>query len=148
VFLVHDSVRFTDLDVSALIPSGDSTLELQGISAFINGSYIKIFNLYIPPYSANTQYSPDLKNILEVDDDALILGDFNAHNEAWFSSLSDNRGDSLVEQFEDSNFYILNSNSHTRSPSNGNSSSPDVSLVSTHLALLLECGVKLRSPSH
>ena len=137
-FLVHDSVRYTDLDVTALIPPGDVTLELQGISAYINGSYIKIFNIYIPPSSASTHYAPNLKNILEVDDDALILGDLNAHSEAWFSSLSDVRGDSLVGQFEDSNFYILNTNSHTRRPTNGNTSSPDVSLISSHLALSVE----------
>jgi exonuclease III len=62
--LVHDSVCFTDLDVSAYIPPNDQTLELQGISAQINGSYIKVFNVYVPPASASTQYSLDLENLL------------------------------------------------------------------------------------
>jgi hypothetical protein len=72
-------------------------MELQGISAYIDNSPLKISNIYIPPVSANARYSPDITKILEVDDDSLILGDLNAH-EAWFSSLSDNRGESLAQK--------------------------------------------------
>jgi exonuclease III len=53
-FLTHHLVRFTNLDVSGLIFNNDLTIELQDISAVINDSEIKIFNLYIPPASANT----------------------------------------------------------------------------------------------
>jgi hypothetical protein len=60
-FLIHNSVRFTNLDISALIPQNDVTLELQGISACINNSYIKVYNVYIPSISANVQYNPDIK---------------------------------------------------------------------------------------
>jgi hypothetical protein len=134
-FLIHESVRFTNLDVSSLIQANDLTIELQGISAFINNSEIKIFNVYIPPASANPTYSPDISKILEVGDDALILGDFNAHDGAWHSSLSDSRGNSLVQQIEISDFFILNSDSHTRCPPNGATTSPDLSLISVHLAL-------------
>jgi hypothetical protein len=111
---VHISVRFTNRDVSAYISPNDLTLELQGISAQINGSYIKVFNVYGSPASSSTQYSLDLKNLLQVDDDAIILGDLNAHSDAWYSSLSDVHGDSLVKQIEDSEFYILNSDTPTR----------------------------------
>jgi endonuclease/exonuclease/phosphatase family metal-dependent hydrolase len=128
-------VRFTELDTSSLIPACDQILELQGISVLINNSTIRVFNVYIPPTSANTRYSPDLSRILENYGDAFILGDFNAHHEAWHSSLGDTRGDTLLEQFENSNFFISNTDSPTRLPSNGDSSSPDISLISTHLAL-------------
>jgi hypothetical protein len=133
-FLIHHSVRYSDLDTSSLLPDNDQTLELQGITANIDNSDIKIFNIYIPLVSTNVAYSPDSK-ILDTDDDALVLGDFNALHPAWFSSLSDARGDSLVQQVEDSNFFILNTDTPTRLPPNGNSTSPDLSLISAHLAL-------------
>ena len=134
-FLIHHSVRFVNLDTSELVLNNDLTIELQGISANIDNQDLKIFNVYIPPVSANTQYQPDISRILDVDDDAIILGDFNAHNEAWQSGLSDDRGDFLAQQVENSNFFILNSNSQTRLPSNGSPSSPDISMISAHLAL-------------
>jgi hypothetical protein len=83
-------VQFTNLDISAFIPQGDVTIELQGISALINNSDIKIYNTYIPPVSASTQYLLDIKGILDSDNDSLVLGNFNAHNLAWNLSLSDN----------------------------------------------------------
>jgi exonuclease III len=48
-FLIHHSVRYINVDVSPLITPNDLTLEIQGISACINYSYITIFNVYIPP---------------------------------------------------------------------------------------------------
>jgi hypothetical protein len=70
-----------------------------------------------------------------MDDDALVPGDLNAHDAAWFSSSSDARGESLAQQIDISSFFILNSDSPTRCPSNGNNTSPDISLISAHLAL-------------
>jgi exonuclease III len=78
-FLVHQMVRYVDLDVSTLVPQNDSTIEIEGISVFLNGSYIKVLNVYIPPASAPAGYVPDITKVLEIDDDALILGDLNAH---------------------------------------------------------------------
>jgi hypothetical protein len=134
-FLVHQSVRYTDLDVSSLIPQNDQTLEIQGVSVFIDNSYVKVFNVYIPPASANANYVPDLSKVLDVDDDTLILGDFYAHDVAWSSNLSDARGDSIAQQISNSNFFILNNASLTRCPSNSNCSLPDISLISAQLAL-------------
>jgi hypothetical protein len=134
-FLIHQSVRFTDLDVSSLLPQNDQVIELQGITVFMNNAPINIYNIYIPPASAHLGYSPDIKKLLEVDGDTFILGDLNAHHFSWSSNLSDDRGDCLAQQIEDSDYFILNSSSQTRFPIRGNSSSPDVSLVSSHLAL-------------
>jgi exonuclease III len=101
-FLIHDSVRYTHLNTTSLIAPNDLTLELQGISTFINK--IIIINIYIPPVSANARYNPDLSKILEIDGNCLILGDLNAHNATWDSSFSDDRGDRIVQQIEISNF--------------------------------------------
>ena len=43
-FLVHHSVRFTNLDVTALLSPNDVTTELQGISALVNNSNINVCN--------------------------------------------------------------------------------------------------------
>jgi hypothetical protein len=85
--------------------------------------------------SLNAWYSPDLSKILASDGDFLILGDLYAHHPGWHSSLNDERGDSISEQIDNSNFFILNKDTATRFPPNGNTSSPDVSLISAHLAL-------------
>jgi hypothetical protein len=64
-----------------------------------------------------------------------VLEGFNAHNEAWQSNLSDDRGAFLAQQVENSIFFVLNTDYQTRHPSNGNPLSPDFSLISAHLAL-------------
>jgi hypothetical protein len=132
-FLVHHSVRYTDIDTSSLIPQNDHVTELQGISVCVKDIQIKVYNIYIPPASANARFTPNISMLLAVDDDALILGDVNAHDAAWHSSLSDNRGESLADQIEVSNFYILNLASPTRCPPNGANSFPDVTLISSCL---------------
>ena len=63
----------------------------------------------------------------------LILGDFNAHHSAWYSSSTDTRGTLLDNVVSVSNFGILNRDSPTRLPGNANPSSPDVSLASASL---------------
>ena len=59
----------------------------------------------------------------------LILGDFNAHHSSCFSSSTDTRGTMLESMVSGSNFGILNWDSPTRLPGNGNPSSPDVLLA-------------------
>ena len=65
--------------------------------------------------------------------DTIILGDFNAHHSAWYSSSTDTRGTLLENVVSGSNFGILNWDSPTRLPGNANPSSPDVSLASASL---------------
>ena len=65
--------------------------------------------------------------------DTLILGDFNTHHSAWYSSSTDTRGNILDNMISGSNFGIHNCDSPTRLPSNANPFSPDVSLASASL---------------
>ena len=65
--------------------------------------------------------------------DTLILGDFNAHHLAWYSSSTDTRGSLLENMISGSNVGNLNWDSPTRLPGNANPSSPDVSLASASL---------------
>ena len=72
--------------------------------------------------------------------DAIILGDFNAHDALWFSSINDARGSALAEEIRDSAFGILNCDKHTRVPYNntGQPTSPDISLASLSLLPVIE----------
>ncbi|KAF2344021.1 Endonuclease/exonuclease/phosphatase, partial [Trinorchestia longiramus] len=64
---------------------------------------------------------------------------FNAHNPAWFSSTNDDRaaarGINIISAIDSSPLFLLNQDSPTRLPSDGNPSSPDLTIVSPHLAL-------------
>ena len=67
------------------------------------------------------------------------MGDFNAHHADWFSQTIDpraaTRGEDISQQVNTSNLCLLNQDSPTRVPRNGAPSSPDLALVSAHLAL-------------
>ena len=88
--------------------------------------------LHTPASSCTGGYLPSLDHLM-MTTDTLILGDFNAHHLAWYSSSTDTRGTLLENVVSGSNFGILNWDSPTRLPGNANPSSPDVSLASASL---------------
>ena len=120
-FLIHNSIQFQSL------PSfQDPHIEYQAIKVM----NITIGNIYIPPTSSCTQgYIPSISRIF-TDSDAVIVGDFNAHDALWHSSLQDARGSLIAEEIGNSNLGVLNSEQPTRLPSNGQPTSPDISLAS------------------
>ena len=67
--------------------------------------------------------------------DCVILGDLNGHSLAWNSPLAEHRSEEVVAGLIDqTNLCIINGDAPTRLPSNGAPSSPDISLISAHLA--------------
>ena len=68
-------------------------------------------------------------------DDSLVIGDLNAHDELWQSSMSDERGELLADEISKSSHGVLNEESPTRLPRSGNPSTPDVSLGSMSILL-------------
>ena len=137
--LVHESISFTPLDTDHLFPN-DTIIEHYAITAIINGVPIKIFNIYIPPTSScPSDYSPDLQHLFQTQGDSIILGDFNAHHPAWYSQTSDwraaSRGDLIYTALCDSDLTLLNTDSPTRLPTNGNPSSPDLTIATPHIAI-------------
>ena len=108
----------------------DKHLEFQGIK--ISGN--QFHNIYIPPASScEAGYVPNITPFLP-NDDGYLLGDINAHDPLWSSSIQDARGALLAEVIGDSNLGVMNTESPTRLPTNGQPTSPDISLAS--LALL------------
>ena len=67
------------------------------------------------------------------------MGDFNAHDELWYSSTTDaeaaRRGVRVVEALESSTLMVLNEDHPTRIPSNGPPSSPDLTITNSHMGL-------------
>lgn len=113
-------------------------IECFAVKVNINNSDLIIFNVYIPPVSSCPQlFRPDLSSIFNhPDDDILVCGDFNAHHEAWDSSLADPRGDLLSDAIEISRLIILNDpGTPTCLPKSGSLSSPYLFLASAHVAL-------------
>ena len=133
-FLVHQTVSYTPVDSSFL---QDGFTECHAIKATLNNSDLIICNIYLPPASScPSTYKPDLSSLFShSDDDTLIVGDFNAHNEGWDSTATDPRGERIADQIELSPLIILNSDTPTRLPKSGAASSPDVTLASAHIAL-------------
>ena len=124
-FLVHKSIQFQQLHD---LPK-DNSLESQGIKV----NDVNIINLYIPPNSSCPPgYTASISNFLHMKD-TLILGDLNAHDTLWHSQLSDDRGRDLADEIGNSDFGALNEDNPTRLTTNGQSSSPDVSLASLTL---------------
>ena len=141
---------------SATLPStlsfaaNDPHLELIAVNAKINNAEISIFNVYCPPSSScGRGYFPDISTLLNnADGDALILGDWNGHDSSWFSSINDDRGEHLVSEIEMSNLVILNQDTPTRLPGNNQrSTSPDISLISAHLAMAVNWSVDAKLSS-
>ena len=124
-FLVHKSIQFHRL------PNNNNDPHIECLAIKINTT--TIVNLYIPPASSCGQgYKPELAPYLQ-HKDSIVVGDFNAHDELWFSQMQDTRGAMFAEEIGNSNLGCLNEDSHTRLPSNGEPSSPDVSLASLSL---------------
>ena len=139
-FLIHHTVSFTHQQSDQLFPN-DSTIEHQAINVTITGTPYLIFNIYIPPAtSCPPAYSPNLSPLLEQQDhNVVILGDFNAHNAAWYSATNDDRaaarGVAIVNALDPSPMVLLNGDHPTRVPTDGPPSSPDLTFVSAHVAL-------------
>ena len=126
-FFIHESVQFQALPS----PLVNEQIESQIIK--VNST--KIVNIYIPPSSSCTPgFEPTIAPLLP-DGDAIITGDFNAHDQLWNSTLQDSRGANLAEELGTSNFGVLNNENPTRLPtnSNGQPTSPDITLASLPL---------------
>ena len=122
---IHKSIRFSEIKVNPI----DRHTEHQ----IIKIDNLNIVNIYIPPVSScSSGFMPDIKAIFP-SSDSLIVGDFNAHDALWHSSVQDTRGQILAEEIGNTQFGVLNENLPTRLPRNGRPTSPDITLASTSL---------------
>ena len=100
-----------------------------------------VCNIYCPPVRPHSSHRASLEtDTLPATPDAIILGDFNAHNLLWDSSQpEDDRGETLLDWTIKHDLTIMNDGSHTRintkarqrtDPSTSGSSSASVNPVS------------------
>ena len=135
--LIHHSIAYTPIPFS----SSDPHLEVIAANILIDNSSFNVINVYCPPASAcAANYTPDIDAVFALaQGDSIVIGDWNCHHEAWFSAPEDRRGEAFAEAIESSDLCILNQDTPTRIPlginNNQRSSSPDISLISAHLAL-------------
>ena len=139
ITLVAHSIKYIELNQSSLFP-GDNIAEHQAISVEVDGAQLLVCNVYIPPIaSCPPGYHPNFNSLFNATGDTLIMGDFNAHDALWYSSTADeaaaNRGTSIVEALENSELMVINQDSPTRMPTNGPTSSPDLTITNSHLGL-------------
>jgi hypothetical protein len=129
--LVHHLISFVLIDMAPLT-QGDDVIKLIGVSVTINNSPLNVFSVYLPPASfCPTLYKPLWGPLLDYSDfNTIIMEDVNVHHGAWFATSTCSHGGDLVLAIDSSNLCILNSNTPTRLPNNGNPNSPDLTLIS------------------
>ena len=129
--LIHHSIKFQELPTQT-----DQTMEEQCVRINVGMTSLDIHNVYIPPSSScSRNHNSSIRHLFS-NTTKLILGDFNAHDDLWYSDLSCPRGAHLAEEINDAAYGTLNSEgSCTRLPSNGSGSSPDISIASEDLLL-------------
>ena len=124
-FLIHKSLQFQTLPS----PIKDKHFECQVIKI----SDITLVNVYLPPKSSCPPgHTASLAPLLDIPD-AIILGDLNAHDPLWHSSIQDQRGEVFSEEISDSDCGVINEDTPTRVPVSGQPTSPDLSIVSLSL---------------
>ena len=73
---------------------------------------------------------------------SLIVGDNNAHHPRLDTNTNeDERGEQLADEIDAADYTIHNENENTPLPTNGRSTSPDISLASNDIALLSDLSV-------
>ncbi len=134
-FLIHNTIEFEELPIK----NPDNFTETQRIRIRTSPKqWLTLTHFDSPPTSScEPGFAPALDKLLDADS-SLVLGDANAHNELWNSTLSDDRGELFADIITQSSHGILNGDQPTRSPTNGPEASPDISLATPDILISAE----------
>ena len=141
--LINDTNPFVE-NTAALPQSADPPLEHHGTSTKMpNRHQLHIHSINIPPRSSCCAgHNASIAQLLSNKKMSLIVDDINAHHSRWdTNSNEDERAEQLADKIDAADYTILNENDATRLPSNGRSTSPDISLASNDIALLSDWSV-------
>ena len=141
--LIKDTIPFVD-NAAALPQSADPHLEQQSISiAMPNRQQLHIHNIYIPPRSSCCAgHNVSIAHLPSNNEMSFIVRKSNAHHSRWDTNTNeDERGEQLADEIDAADYTILSENEATRLPTNGRSTSPDISLASSDIALLSDWSV-------
>lgn len=129
MFLTRD-IKYQSMDISSDI-TGNSTLEIQGITINWRGNLLNIFNMYQPPNLNKIPF--DLQNLFLPS--TICLGDLNAKHHMSGSSSTNSRGSDFLNMVDDKSFVFLNDGSPTHlSYSFNTREALDVTIVSPDLS--------------
>ena len=108
-----------------------------------NHQQLHINNIYIPPCSSSSAgHNALIAHLLCKNEMSLIVGDINVHHSRWDTNINeDERGEQLADEIDAADCTILNEIEAIRLPTNGRSTSPDISLASNDIALLSDWSV-------
>lgn len=85
-FIVSQDVQYYSCNLTSP-PSSDDFIEQMGIKVTMGNDTIMLVNVYIPPISScSPNYSASIRHLLDLKD-CIIMGDINAHHEAWYSAF-------------------------------------------------------------
>ena len=137
LMLIKDTMPFVE-NTTARPQSADPHLEQQDISiAMHNRQQLHIHNIYIPPRgSCRAGHNAAIAHLLSNNEMSLIVGDINTHHSIWDTNTNEEeRGKLLADEVDAADYTILSENEARRQPTNGRSTSPDISLASNDIAL-------------
>ena len=138
LILMKDTIPCVD-NTAALPQSADRHLEQQGISIVMpNRQQLHIHNIYIPQrISCSAGHNASIAHLLGNNDISLTVGLINAHHSRWNTNTNEDEiGEQLAAKIDEANYTIHSENEATRLPTNGQSTSSDISLASNDIALL------------
>ena len=141
--LIKDTIPFDDL-TAALPQSTYPHQEQQGISiAMPNRQQQHIHNIDIPPRSScSAGHNTSIAHILNNNEMSLIVGDINTHHSRWDTNTNEEEtGEQLDDEIDAADNTILSENEAWRLPTNGRSTSADISLASNNITLLYDWSV-------
>jgi len=132
--LIRNNYLFSSLDVSC---NSHSSIEIMDLILHCSlDAPITTINLYRHP-NTNTPFHvySSLFNMVLPTKYSLIVGDFNAHHQAWGDTRIDKQGEHILHSINDHQFILLNDGAVTFL-SGSSSSSIDLAVSSRDLGLL------------
>ena len=136
--LIRYTIPFV-FNMASLPQSVDPHLEQQGILIAIpNRQQLHIHNICIPPRSSGSAgHNASIAHLISNNEMSLIVWDINVHHSRWDTNTNEDEiGEQLADEIDAADYAILNENEATRQPTNGRSTSPDISLAFNDIALL------------
>ena len=118
---IHESLVFERMGGSSVGGTELSTFRIK----MGKRKWIVIGNVYCPPSRAHIAPIELKFDNFPTTQNTIIMGDFNAHCEAWDEyQPQDIRGDALLDWVSENDFNIMNNGSFTRSNRSTNTQSP------------------------
>lgn len=124
--VVKNNLRWRLINLN--MENNESNIEKVGIKLQIGGAYINLFSVYVPPKAS----LKDLEYLSCMNTkDAIIGGDFNAHNSMWSTLKENSRGRFVLDWIKNNDLEIVNNKKiPTYINNNKSSSTPDLLLFS------------------